>query len=149
MARGLTLMECLMASAVMAVAIAAIAQSMSSGQVQAADALHVQRAQSLATALMEEIIAMPITADGVTSTRGGTKTQVTSFHGFTELEGELKDASNTLYPTVFQKFIRSSSVNAGNLALPGATSVAGYTVTVTVSEMYGRNWTLMRFVPSS
>lgn len=56
---GLTLVECLMASAITAIAVAAIAQAVGSGQMQTADSLHVQRANNLATALMDEVLCLP------------------------------------------------------------------------------------------
>ncbi|MEO1237545.1 MAG: hypothetical protein AAFX76_12225, partial [Planctomycetota bacterium] len=63
-AGGLTLAEALFASAVLALVVAALSQTVVSGQSHTYNALHEARALSLAEALMEEVLALPYTDPG-------------------------------------------------------------------------------------
>lgn len=142
-------MECLIATVVLSIAVGAIAQSISSGQKQTADSLHVQHAQMLAAALMDEVLSMPLSPDGKTTTRAGFYTQLSSFHNFTEAAGQVKNALNTLYPAAYQKFSRSVVITSTNLKLTGCDSLAGWNITVTITDSNNRTWTLTRFVPAA
>ena len=142
-------MECLVASVVLSIAVAAIAQSISSGQKQTDDSLHVQRAQMLAGALMDEVLSMPLSPDGKTTTRGSLHTQLSSFHNFTEQAGQVKNALNQLYPAAYQKYSRAVTLTNTNLQLTGCDNLTGSTVTITVTDSLGRTWTLSRFIPAA
>ena len=113
--RALTLVEGLLASALLAFAVAAVSQAVLAGQMQTVAALHHRRAVELAEALMDEILRLPYDDPGGPSTPGpeGGETDRSAFdnaddyHGFSETAGSLADAAGTVHPTPFQDFTRS------------------------------------------
>ncbi len=144
--RGLALLECLLAATILAVIVAAVAQAVNSGQMQTYQALHDLRGQNLAVALMEEVLSMPYTADGVTIGRGG-RVKMADYDGLSEKAGALKDITGQLYASPFQSFSRSVSVTPATLAVGGQPAIPGLTITVTVTDAHGGQRTLQRFVP--
>ena len=152
--RAITLIECVIALTILPLAVSAIAYSVVSGQMDAAEALRQERGAALAEALMEEILALPYN-DPQGSTALGPDSGETSrslydnmddFNGFSESAGSLKNASGTLYPTQYQKFSRSVTCAYTTQTLLGDVA-SGLQITVTVSDKKGKVVTLIRFVP--
>ena len=151
---GFTLVECTIALVVLALAVMATAQALLAGQAQTYRGLYELRAQALAEALMEEILAQPCVPQGGGNRLGPeagevrlTFNSVDDFHGFTETSNRLKDAGGTLYGSDYQKFNRTVTVVYGNGTLTGCgLPVAGATVTVTVTDARGGSWSLSHFV---
>jgi len=110
--RGLTLVECLLASVVMAVAVIAVTQAVVAGQMQTADALHRVRALELAEALMDEVLRLPYTDPDGTGGEVGRANfdDLADFNGFSEAATTLADAAGTAYASPFQVFSRSVTV---------------------------------------
>lgn len=150
--------EVLIASSIMAVAVAAISQAVSTGQVQTHVALHEMRANQLAEALMEEIIALPYNdpdGGGAIGPESGEVQpsqfdNVDDFHGFSETIGQVKDLAGNSYPSSFSRFGRSVSVQTSSVtaAQLGGT-FDGLNVVVTITDNNGQTWTLSRFIPQS
>lgn len=154
-AQGFTLVEVLFASAVLAFVVAGLTQTIVSGQAHTYNALHEERALSLAEALMEEVLALPYTDRGGDTTPGpdgGEPTRdrfdgIDDFDGYTEAAGSLADPAGVLYPALFQRFSRSVEAAYGTTELTrfGGTR-RGIAVTVTVEEAGGRQWAISRFI---
>jgi MSHA pilin protein MshD len=151
--RGFTLMECLLATVILALTVLAIAQAVGTGIKQTNAALYEEHAVALLEAMMEEVLSRPYNDPQGTQTPGPESGETSralydnldDYHGLVEQPGQVADASGTLYPAAYQGFRRSvtctyGSVNAGLGALPGLT------ITVTVTDTRGRSWTLTRFV---
>lgn len=148
-------MECLLASAVLAIAVAALAQTVSIGQKQTQEALRGLRAMELASALMEQICGLPYDDPDGVSTLGPESGETTrsrfdnvdDYHGYTEARGSLADSRGTAYPQSYQEFSRSVTGAAQTLNITGLSAVTGLSITVTVTDRRGQRWTLTRFVP--
>ena len=154
--RAFTLIECLVASAVLAVAVAAISQAIVAGQMSTYDALHSERAVGLAEALMEEILALPYADPDGASAPGPEAGEnnradfdnLDDFHGYSEAAGLLADAGGVLYGADFQAFSRAVTAAYGTVTVDAfGRTFNGLTVTITVTDANGRVWTLSRFVP--
>ncbi|MEX0775629.1 MAG: prepilin-type N-terminal cleavage/methylation domain-containing protein [Phycisphaeraceae bacterium] len=154
--RAFTLMECLFATTVLAVAALAVAQAVSSGQAQTQAALGGERAQMLAQTLMEEVLALPYADPGGGAVAGpdaGESSRALfdnadDFHNFSEAAGALRDHAAVLYPTIFQTYSRQVTAVYGSVTVTGfSAAVPGLTVTVTVTDARGQQWSVVRFVP--
>ncbi|MGB0766243.1 MAG: type IV pilus modification PilV family protein [Phycisphaeraceae bacterium] len=155
-ARGFTLAEVLIASAILSFVTLGIVQAVAAGQSQTLDALKRARANALAEVLLEEILSRPYSdPEGATAfgpdDGEASRTDfdnIDDYHGYLETAGTLSDHAGSAYPTTHQVFDRSvavvSVVNSVS-ALGG--DHAGAQVTVTVSEPGGRTWVVDRFVP--
>ena len=154
--RGISLIEVLIASAVLSFAVAAICQAVVAGQQQTYEALHDLRGMSLAEALVEEVQALPYAdPEGVEAagpdageTDRGLFDNSDDFHGFTETVGNVADAGGVAYGAGFAPFNRAATATYGTVAvaeLGGA--VSGLTVVVTVTDDRGQAWTATRFIP--
>jgi prepilin-type N-terminal cleavage/methylation domain-containing protein len=149
-----TLIECLMATVVLSVAVLAVVYAVAAGQKETYATLDDMRAQSLAEALMEEVIAHPYAPQGDGNSQGpesgetrATFVSADDFDGFTEAAGTLKDATGTAYPAPYQGFSRGVSAAFTTATVSGARSpVAGVLVSVTVSDRNGVRCQLQRFV---
>jgi MSHA pilin protein MshD len=152
-----TLVEVLIAAAILSFATLAIVQAVTAGQAQTLDALTRTRADALAEVLLEEVLSKPYTdPDGDTAfgpdpsevSRDGFDA-VDDFHGYSESAGALADQAGDAYPAEYQGFDRSVSVVAlTNNVISLGGDHDGVQVTVTVSEPGGRSWTVERFVPA-
>lgn len=154
-ARGFNLVEVLLASALLAVVVAGLSQTVVSGQAHTYNALHEARALALAEALMDEALALPYTDRGGDTTPGPDDNEPTrdrfdgldDFHGFSESAGALADPAGALYPETYQVFERSVEAAYDTLELTGLGGTRnGILLTVTVAEPGGREWTITRFV---
>lgn len=154
---GFTLPEVLMASAILAFAVAAISYAISTGHAQTHNALHELRALSLAEAMMEEIVARPYAdPEGAAATPGPDAGEsdrsdfdnCDDFDGYSEEQGEVTDADGVAYPSAFAPFSRSVTAvyETMNFTTMGG-SIDGLTVTVTVTDARGRTWQAIRFIP--
>jgi len=156
--RGVTLVECLIASTILAAAVIAISQSVVAGQMANVQALHNQRAVMLAEALAEEVISLPYNEPDGVQTLGpdagemmgvrSTFDNVDDYHGFIEVEDAITDVYGTLYPETYQQFSRRVEVSYTTLDVAGLPlSMSGIVVTVYVTDQDGREWNVTRFVP--
>ena len=156
--RGLTLVECLMASVILAFTVVAVSGAIIAGQMQTADALHRARALELAEALMDETLSRaycdpeddPCGSSGPGPDAGETGRpdfdNADDYHGFSESAGSLTDVAGSAYPAPFLGFSRSVTAAYGNVSVTGfADPVPGLTVAVTVQDAVGATWTLTRF----
>lgn len=153
---GFTLMEVLFASAVLAVAVLAVCQAVAYGQMQTYEALHQMRAQALAEAMIEEVLAKPYADPGGDTTPGPDAGEnaradfdaADDYHGFNEPPGAVADAAGALYAQPFQTFTRTVTAAYGPMTVTGfANPINGLTVTVTVTDTRGTSWTITRFRP--
>ena len=142
--RGVTLIECLWAMAVLGLTSAAIGSVMSSASYQHAYSDRQMRATQLAEDLMEEVISRP--AEGGGATREGFS--VDGFHGWEELPGELCDAMGEAYPDADQRYRRRVAVVAELVSLPGldGLTVAGRRVTIVVDGPSGTRAEVSQFL---
>lgn len=155
-ARGFTLAEVLLASAILSFITLGIVQAVAAGQSQTLDSLKRSRADALAEVLMEEILSKPYADPDETGAIGpeGDESSRTDFdnvddyHGLLESAGAIADHAGSAYPTLYQVFDRSVSVVAvTNSVADLGGDHTGVQVTVTVSEPGGRTWVVERFVP--
>ncbi len=150
--RGLTLIECLLASVILAFAVVAVSQAVVAGQMQTVDALHRARALQLAEALMDEVLRLPYTdPDGSGGEVGRANfDDMADYNGFSEAAGSVSDLGGTSYGASFQGFSRSVSVVPANggvgISVTGfGDPLPGLTITITVQDAAGATWTLIRF----
>ncbi|MCK4659083.1 MAG: hypothetical protein KAV82_06130 [Phycisphaerae bacterium] len=150
--RALTLVECLLASVILAVAVVAVTQAVVAGQMQTVAALHRSRGVQLAEALMDEVLRLPYADPDGTGGEVGRSNfdNLEDFNGFNESPGALSDAGGTPYGTPFQGFSRAVTVTPANggsgINVSGfGDPLPGLTVTVVVQDTAGATWTLTRF----
>lgn len=153
--RGFTLPEALIATAVLSVAVLSVTEAVVSGQMQAYDAQHAQRALMIGEQLIERVLSMQYDDPGGALTIGPDAGEtnvnlfdnIDDFHGYSESAGNLVDAAGAALPSEFADFTRSVTVTSGSVNVPGfSAAVDGLTITVTVTDARGRMWTLTRFV---
>lgn len=154
-AKGFTLVESLVAAAVLSVAVAAIAAAIMAGLMQGQHAGHAQRAVRLAEDMTEYILSLPYYDPQGSSNPGPEAGEIQptgfdnadDFHGYGEPAGQVKDPGGTLYPEDYQVFSRRVTAEYGSQTVPGlGNPIPGLTVTVTVQDQAGRTWSLTRFV---
>lgn len=156
--RAFTLVECLLATSVLSVAVLAVAQALTAGQAQTYEALHQARAMQLAKAMMEEVLAQPrvdpqTPGSATIGPEAGESSRAQfddadDYHGYSEALGQLKDATGSLYPVEFQRFTRQVAITAQTLRVANMPGVGnGLSVLVTVTDTRGQSWTLTRFIP--
>jgi len=154
--RGISLIEVLIASAVLAFAVVAICQAVVAGQMQTYEALHQLRGMALAEALVEEIQALPYddpeAAPDAGPDAGETGRDLfdnsDDFEGFAETAGNVVDADGTSYGDAFAPFSRGVTASYGTVTVNDLSGpVTGLTVAVTVTDDRGMTWTATRFIP--
>ncbi len=149
--RGLTLVECLVASSILAFAVLAIVQAVVAGQMQTVDALHRARGLELAEAMMDEVMRLPYTdPNGGSEVGRANFDNLADYQGFSEAAGAVADAAGVLYTAPFQDFSRSVSIAPANggsgITVTGlGAALPGLTITVTVQDSAGVTWTLTSF----
>lgn len=154
--RALTLIECLIALVILPLAVTAVAYAVTAGQAQSLESLRSARAAALADALMEEILSKSYSEPGGGNPPLGKDTGETTRPTFDDMDdyldysepaGTLRDATNTLYPSAYQRFSRTATCAGGTATLSGlGPATTGLTITVTVSEAGANLVTLSRFV---
>lgn len=141
---GLTLVECLLAMAILAVAILGITIAVTAGQKHLQYGETRLAAARLAEHLLEEIQSRPYAGHGA----GRSSYHVDDYDGFHESPGEIKDAAGTPYGSIEQQFSRSVSVRGDAVAIPAweGAVVAGKLVVVTLEDACGERFQLSRFI---
>jgi MSHA pilin protein MshD len=150
-----TLLECLMASALLAFIVAAVCQAVVAGQMQTAESLHSLKGMALAEMTMEEILALPYD-DPQGSATAGPDTGETSrtlydnvddYHNFSMAAGAIKDGAGSLLPSSYQGFNVAVTASYTTRTVTGlGTNIPGLNVTVTAADPGGRQWVLQRFI---
>jgi len=152
---ALTLVECLLASVLLAFCVVAVSQAVVAGQMQTCAALHHRRAVELAEAMMDEILRLPYDDPEGPSTPGPEPGELNRFlfdnaddyHGLTETADSLTDAAGAAYPATLQGFGVSANAAYGSVGVTGfADPLAALTVTVAVQDDSGRTWTVTRVI---
>jgi len=100
--QGFTLTEAMMAVIVLGIAAASVLLPFMSGAVVRAEGVNRTLAARLASDLMEEILRLPFhDPDDKTSYSLGPESgdfdNIDDYHGYTELQGQMKDATGTLF----------------------------------------------------
>ena len=153
---GFTLIEVLIASAILAMTAAAVANAIMAGQMLTYQALYNQRASALTEALIEEVLVLPYNdpdGDILPGPDAGESGRsdfdaADDFDGFSESAGSLADAEGTLLPEAYQRFRRSVTAVYESRTVSGFSNpITGLTVQVTVQNQRGTTWTLTRFIP--
>lgn len=151
---GFTLMEVLMASVVLSMAVAAISQAVISGQAHSYESLHRMRSAALGQALMEEIssLAYPEIEPGQPGhvARPGRRSLYDSmddFDGYGEKYDSLTDQTGREYDPIYQKYSREVSVKTSTISVAPLGDIPGLEITVTVTDERGKAWQIVRFMP--
>ena len=144
-----TLMEVLIAMALLGLAVTAVTQAVTAGQMQMHEALHRARAVMLAEAMIEEVLSKPYgdpDAGLGSSADRENFAEIGHYHGFEQEPGDITDQSGVAYPEAYQPFTRSVVVatDTHNVAPFGQRD--GLLVTVTVADERSGTWTVRRFV---
>ncbi|MCZ6652534.1 MAG: prepilin-type N-terminal cleavage/methylation domain-containing protein [Planctomycetota bacterium] len=152
---GFTLVEVLLASAILATTAVAVTNAIMAGQMLTYEALHNHQATALAEALTEEILALPYNdpdGDVIAGPDAGESGRsdfdaADDFHGFSEAAAALADAQGTLLPDAHQLFSRSATAVYESRTVTGfSAAIPGLTIQVTVQDQRGTTWTLTRFI---
>lgn len=154
--RGFTMAEVLIASSVLSIAVLAIVDAVTTGQQTTYQAMHDLRGMALAEALMEEIQSMPYDdPDGGTEDVGPEDGEsdrtdfdnADDYHGYSEDVGATTDVAGVNYPSIYSKFGRSVTTVYENLTVSEfGGAQAGLTMTVTVTDNRGQEWSITRFM---
>lgn len=150
--RGFTAFEALIAITILAFLTAAVSGALMAGRQQSKLARDTLNASMLGKAMMDEVMRLP-TADpnGLTTMgpNGGqtrkTYDSVKCYHGYMDGPGNVGDAqgavhpitdlAGTVYPDVYQSFVRAVTVTPVSYAPAGwGQTITGLLVTVTVTR---------------
>ena len=142
-----------MAASILALSVAAITQSVVTGQQQTYEALHDLRAVSLAESLLEEIMALPYADPDGASAAGPDAGEAAradfdnadDFHGYSEPLGLTTDIAGQAYPSTFARFGRDVTATYTTADSLGQTR-PGLLVVITVTDERDRMWTVQRFI---
>jgi hypothetical protein len=156
--RGLSVVETLIAMAVLGLVVSAITESVVTGQMHMHAGLHAQRANMLLQDLMEQVVALPYddpNDDDTVSAIGPEPSELDvldfdnadDYHGYSESVADSVDPSGAAYPDEFNTFSRSVDAAYDDLTVTGLTgTVPGLTVTVTVQDARGQTWSATRYI---
>lgn len=142
--RGVTLIECVLAIAILAVVSLSLTYSATAGHQHLAAADQQLTALQLADALMEEIIAKHQQSDGTERATYG----VADYDGMNEDVGELLWPSGESADATGPAYSRDVSVPEETLTIPslGNIPLSGRVVWITVSDTHGNRWQIRRFI---
>lgn len=151
---GLTLVECMIATGILSVAVLAVSEAIVAGHAHSRSAMQSAEAADLASALMEEILALAYHDPQGPAALGpdaGESTRLQfdncdDFHGLSEEAGGLHDAAGKTLPAELQSYARSVTAAYTTLNVTGLGSVLGLSVQVSVSDG-GQTWSINRFIP--
>ena len=143
-----------MASAVLAMIVAAVAQAVTAGQVQTHDALHRVRAVELAEAMLDEIRSRPYDDPDGGGALGrdsgeGDKTQFDNsddYHGLSETAGNVRDPAGGRYTGPYTRFSRGVTMRYTTRTGIAGEAVPGLEATVTVTDDNARTWSITGFI---
>lgn len=148
--------EVLIASSVLSLAVLAIVDAVTTGQQTTYQAMHDMRGMALAEALMEEVQTKPYDdPDGGAEVIGPESGEVTradfdnidDYHNYTEAVGETKNVADADHPNLYVKFGRTVTTVYENVNVTEfGGNLAGITITVTVTDNRGQQWTIKRFM---
>ena len=156
--RAFTLPEVLLASAILAFAVAAFAQALLSGQAHVYAGVNEARAVSILEATMAEVIRLPYAdpEDGAAYNPGPEAGEadrsgfdnLDDYHGWEQTYGSFTDLAGTPYPASHDGFIRAVSVfpETAYVRVFGQ-DFNGARVVVKLADLQGQVWTLEQFVP--
>jgi hypothetical protein len=152
----MTLVECMLAIAVLGGIVTATALTITTGARHLARADRAERAARLGRDMVEEILCKSYQEPDKTPLFGpepGEATRaafndVDDFNGFSENAGALKDASGQLYPTEDQRFSRSVTVTSHAQTVSElGTTFPGVNVVIAVTHQSGEKWQFSRYIP--
>ncbi len=133
-----TLIEVLIAVAVLSFSVAAITQAIVAGQMQTYEALK----QTRGLALMEQLEGQVLSTD---------YDEVVTFDGYCDGQGsdeQIVNDEGEYFPAAFQSYTRSVDVLATSVQTNFAGEQSGLMVRLTVKEgSGGRTWEVVRFIP--
>lgn len=121
--RGVSLVDAILASVLLATAVVAISTALVAGAQQTYEAVDGRRGTELAESLMEEILSLPYSDPGGASLPGpeaGEPTRasfdnVDDYHGYSESAGAVVDRSGNPYPAEYSRFARFVTAVSTNL----------------------------------
>jgi hypothetical protein len=153
---GFTLLEALIASVVLSMAVVAISTAVTTGHMQNGYALHGQRASRLAEEMLEYICSLSYSDPHDGSLIGKSSGENTRFaydnigdwQPYSDGPGGLTDMANVAYPDEYQEFRRDVTVWTETVAVGPLGNITGLWVKVTVTDKTGNSWAVQRFVPS-
>ncbi len=154
---AMSLIEALMAMAILGIGVVAVSAALTAGTQQSVAVADIRLATELAEAMMEEILALPWDDPGGASAPGpeagetrASFDNVDDFAGYSEAAGAVVDATGTAYAAAYSRLARAVSQSAASLQ-PGAfgTAVSGLQVTVTVTQDGNTLASITRFIPES
>ncbi len=142
---GLTLIESVMAMAILSTVVLAMCFVSSSGHAHLAYGETSLRATRLAEELLEEIESRPYDGSGAVRAQF----HVDDYHGMVETPGNVRDHAGELCDAEAQAFSRAVTVTpiTRTIAQLSGAVLQGKDVAVTVTDGEGQSWTLSRFIP--
>lgn len=143
-ARGMVLLECLLALLILSIVILGLTCATTTGNQHLQYSDKVFRAVRLGEQLLEEIESRPYTGHGANRL----SYHIDDYNGFHEEPGDLMDCVGNAYGAKDQIFSRSASISAGSHVITALENAAipGKTVVATVRDTDGTEWQLSRFV---
>lgn len=142
--RGLTIIECLLAIVIVAMATQALAYVLAGGRVRLEYSEVVLRGVRLGEDLADEILARPYSGSGTSRANWC----LDDYDGFEEGPGELADFNGATYDTEDQDCTRRVSVKPDVVSVPelGGFTLVGKRLTVQVVGANGDRATVTRFI---
>jgi hypothetical protein len=155
--RGISLVETLIASTILASASLTVTYAVVAGQQQARSSEDTLHAVDLAEDLIDEILRHPYDDPDGASDFGPETGETTradfdnadDYHDYLEDAGTLRDAQGVAYPDEYQGFFRRVIVVASTQTVAGLDDIDGVVVRVRVNDVAGTNpeATIVRFIP--
>jgi prepilin-type N-terminal cleavage/methylation domain-containing protein len=154
--RAMTLVECMVATAILAGVSLAASLTLTTGAQHVAYADRASRSARLGRDLMQEIRSKAYDDPNQTPLFGpesGEKTRsdfddVDDFHGWKQDVGSQTTATGELYDAEDQRFSRSVTVTDVSQSVSDlGVSVPGRLVTVVVKHQSGEKWQFVQFIP--
>jgi len=143
--RAVTLIECLLAMAVLSTALLGISYVAVAGEGHLKQSERTARAIRLAEHLMEEIASKPYAGSGV----GRANWHQADYNNFVEMPGTLRDFAGELYTDSDQQFSRFVLISDTSTAVPQLNGIvlSGRNVTIQIEHTQGNLWRITRFIP--
>jgi len=154
---GFTLVETVLATAILLFVVTAVTHAIVAGQMQAHKALERMRAVTLAHAVIEEAFSKhykdPEGEPGLGPDPGETERtefdDVDDFHGYTASAGSLQDAFENDLPDIYQQLSYRVEVTAFSQIMTGLSSdtpINGKQISVIVTATNSQEWTISRVI---
>ena len=147
LARALTILECMIATLILSVAVIGVLMPMITGHRCLRHAELHSRAVRVAENMVEEMLPRPY---GVGTGASRSQWGLDQYNGLSEQAGDLRDWAGRLCDSNDQVFGRSVTVTSETQSLAGigGPNIPGKTLTVRVDGPDGESWTLRRFIPT-